>query len=298
MNPLHTQRFFYRWTYQPWAFDLVDRLAEPLPREAFQAVARSVAGIYCLTHPNVARTVAENLSLFLKRPATRWETFQVFQHFSAGMADYCWLGRRTLDEAASHCIERSGIEHLEEAQKEGRGAILATGHYSFFEYGAMVLGHMGLPVTVLTLSEPNDELTQLRADYRTRWGARTIEIGQDHFQSLEVVRELGKNQLCAMLVDRPTLGGNIRVDLPGGSTQFSTSAAVLAHLADCPILPVTIRRVKDGNYRLIACPPVRVNREMPRDSAINEASLAVANALSEEIGLDPLQWFQFVPVRL
>jgi lauroyl/myristoyl acyltransferase len=223
----------------------------------------------------------------------------VFTTYGATIADYVAVGNMKPSRAASLCAESHGSEHLEEARRAGRGAILATGHFGFFEYGALLLGHMGYPVTVVTLSEHTRELTEWRANFRRRWGAETIEIGPDPFSSLRVLHALGAGGFAAMLADRPLGGPSIPIDLPNGRIAFSTSPALLAWMADCPVVPVTVARRADGHYRIVsrACIwPRRFAGE--RGVAVEAATRAVAAALFDEIARTPHQWYQFVPVGL
>ncbi|MFV0415029.1 MAG: lysophospholipid acyltransferase family protein [Chthoniobacterales bacterium] len=296
-NRLHTQRFVYRWLYQRWIFEWIDNIIEILSRESCHHIADTIAWTYTRTHPAIVDTVTKNLRLMTDSPVPEKEAAKVFHNFAACIADYTWLGKQPIETTLEHCSGYSGIEYVEKALRVGRGAILATAHFSLFEFGAIVLKSLGLPLTILTHTEPNEELTQWRADYRARWGARTIELGDDPFQSLRVVSELSKNRLCAMLVDRPTLGGSSLVQTPGGSMYFSDSAALLAYLADCPVIPVITRRDEDGRFQLIAKPAIFVDRNIEKKQALETATRQVASSLIEEIRQSPTQWFQFVPIQ-
>jgi len=293
----HYRRFFFRYFYQPWTFSLVDEIAEASGRGFFLGVAGAFGLAYPWFHPEVVHTVQRNLELLLGRKVPESEARRVFHRFSECIADYSWMGRQKLEESASLCTEYSGIEGIEAALERGRGAVLATGHFSFFEYGALILTRRRLPVSILTLSEHNEELTDWRAQYRKRWGADTIELGADPLAPVAVVRKLQENQLCAMLVDRPALGFTQPYKLPGGYTPFSTSAALLAYLGDCPVIPVITTRLDNGNYRLVAKPPISVRDRGPREKAIREATEEIATSLFDEIRRAPTQWFQFVDVR-
>ncbi|MFV0338247.1 MAG: lysophospholipid acyltransferase family protein [Chthoniobacterales bacterium] len=294
---LHTQRFVYRWLYQRWIFEWLDSVVEILSHTFCHRIADIISGCYTRTHPRIVDTVADNLQLLTNAPVSKKKAAKVFWEFARCIADYTWLGKQPAATVLQHCSDYTGIEHMTKALANKRGAILATAHFSLFEFGSIVLQDLNLPLTILTHTEPNEELTQWRADYRARWGAKTIELGDDQFQSLRVVHELAKNRLCAMLVDRPTLGGSSLIQMPGGSMYFSTSAALLAYLADCPILPVLVRRDKAGLFQLIAKPPIFVERTLDKKQALETATQKVATALISEIRKTPTQWFQFIPIR-
>lgn len=292
----HTERLFYRWGYTSAAFALLSGAAGILGRRTCVFLARQIAAFYTASHPSIVEVVKNNLAILTPEQANSSLAKSTFANFAHGLADYLRMGSLPLSAASELCTERTGFEVLESVRTQARGAILATGHFGFFEYGALLLKELNIPVTVLTLGEPTAALTKWRADFRKKWGAETIEIGADSFSSLRVVQALQAGRFCALLVDRPTQGGTLPVRLPGGSVQFSTSAALLAHLADCPIIPVAVSLREDGFYRMTAKPAVILEKSLPRTQAIEAATRQVANSLVEEFLSAPSQWYHFIPL--
>lgn len=294
MKP-HYQRLFYRWGYTSRTFTLLEHAVKFAGRRLSNTIARQIANFYSATHPGVVETVRRNL-LLLNASATTRHARAVFRNFAVGLSDYWLCGLLPVAKTSAWCRERSGMEHLQKARAAGRGAILATGHFGLFEYGALLLAEKNLPISVLTLSEPTPELTRWRADFRRRWGAETIEIRRDPFSSLRVVEALQANRFCAMLVDRPFDGPSIECPVPHGQIPFSLSAALLAHLADCPILPVTVQRLPDASYRLVTHAPIFVDRSLPRQKALESMTREMATVLAADFADAPEQWYHFAPV--
>lgn len=295
MRP-HFERLFYRWGYTSRAFALLEWASRMTGRRAANLVARQIARAYVATNREVVETVRRNLCL-LHPQATTAMAAEVFSNFALGLADYWMLGHLPVATTAGWCEQRSGMEHLEAARSGGRGAILATGHFGLFEYGALLLAEKNLPITVLTLSEPTPELTTWRAAYRRRWGAETIEIGTDAFSSLRVVEALRQNRFCALLVDRPFGGPSVQCPLPGGSIPISLSAALLAHLGQCPIVPVTTNRLPGTEiYRMAAHAPIHLDATLPREEALASATREMARVLSLDFCQHPTSWYHFAPI--
>ncbi len=294
----HTERWAYRKLYTPEIFSLATRLYPFLRRPGFQAVSRAVAWTYAVTQPAVRRVVRENLALLQKEPVTDADAVRVFVNFGATVADYVAVGAMPVEKALGLCSVLEGMEHLQAAKAGGRGVILATGHYSFFEFGSAVLGGMGHPVTIATLPEPSGGLTEWRANWRARWGTKTIPVGADPFSSLQVIRAIEGGDCMAMLADRPIGETGLPVELPNGRILFSTSPALLAWMTGCQILPVVIVRQPGGGYRLTASKPVIIRRDsgLGRDAEIERCTREIAAALFAEIRREPHQWYQFVPV--
>jgi len=254
-------------------------------------IGEVLARCYCATQPGVADVVARNLEL-LGAPSPRRAARKVFVNFAKTLADYFWLAGRSREEA----VALADIEsHLPEIPA-GCGAVLAAGHFGFFEFGALVLAMKGIPVSVVTHAEPSGELTRWRADYRRRWGAETIEIGTDPFSSLQVATAIGEGRLTAMLVDRPVGGRSMDIELPGGRIPFSTAPALLSWMVDCPVIPVSVRRTPGGRYAVRTGPPVRASRDLSRDESLADCTRRIAGSLARDFQSDPLQWYHFVPL--
>ena len=287
----HTERLAYRLGYTSGAFSFLRSLSGAVGRSGSSMIGEFLARGYCATQPGVVGVVARNLEL-LGLPASRRSARQVFVNFAKTLADYFWLAGKSREEAAGLADIES---HLPEIPA-GRGAVLAAGHFGFFEYGALVLAMKGIPVSVVTHAEPTGALTRWRAAYRLRWGAETIELGSDTFSSLRAAAAIGEGRLTAMLVDRPAGGRSMDVDLPGGRIPFSMAPALLSWMVECPVIPVSVRRAPGGRYTVLTGPPVLADRSLPRDEALADCTRRVADSLVRDFRSDPLQWYHFVPL--
>lgn len=294
----HTERWAYTRLYRGNVFELATRLTRWVGRRGAQWVSRSVAAYYAHTQPAVCEVVRKNLCLLREEPFTTADARSVFRNIATTLADYVAVANMSPAQAMSLCTEHVGLEHLADATRGGRGVVLATGHYGFFEFGAVILSQLGHAVTVATLPEPSDALTQWRADWRSRWNTQTIPVGADPFSSLQVIRAIESGRCMAMLADRPIGERGIVVDLPNGRIPFSISPALLSWMTGCAVLPVLVSRLPGGGYRVTACPPVTARRGTHdnRNAEIARCTREIAAALVGEIRRNPLEWFQFVPV--
>ena len=293
----HTGRLFYRIGYTAAFFSLLSLAARVLGRAGSSCLARALARIYCATQPAIVRIVADNLALFENRAVLSADAAKVFENFAITLADYLWMGSCSSAEGFALADIESDLQHFRTACADGRGAILVTGHYSFFEYGVLVLGQMGFPVSAITHAEPTPALTRWRAEYRLRWGAETIELGNDSFSSLRAVEAIKSGRLTAMLVDRPNEGRALAIDLPGGSISYSLAPALLSWMTGCAVVPVCVRRKDSGRYAIISRAPIRADRSLPRAEALASCTRQIAAALNAEFLQDPLQLYHFVPLQ-
>lgn len=290
----HTEYFFYRLGYTSWAFSFLRGLSAVIGRRLSKVVGETTGKFYAATHSDIARVVTKNLEILEGHPVTKAEAGNVVKNFSVMLADYLWLASRSQDDALELAEIEEGTLHIAHTPK--CGVILATGHYGFFELGAVVLRKAGFPVSVITHAEPTSALTKWRADYRRRWGVETIELGNDAFSSLRVVEAIQQGRVAAMLVDRPLGGRALNIHLPGGVVAFSASPAILSWTTGCAIVPVTVRRLPSGKYAIHTGAPVFADRSRLRDEAILACTKQIAEALSSDFRRDPLQWYHFIPL--
>lgn len=295
MRP-HTDRPAYRLGYSAWAFGFLAKASRTLGRRTAAAIARTTASLYTRANPDIVAVVAANCSLLEGREVSQADASENFTQFALTLADYLWLGSRSIEQGFVLADLDGGFEALRAARESGKGAILATGHFGFFEFGALVMCRMGFPISVVTHAEPSPALTTWRAAYRRRWGAETIELGTDAFSSLRANEALERGRFTAMLVDRPTGGRNLDINIPGGRIPFSMSPAILSWMTGCAILPVTVRRTPNARYAIQAGQPIEVDRSLSRNDAIAECTRRMADSLIQAFRRNPRQWYHFVPL--
>lgn len=190
----------------------------------------------------------------------------------------------------------SGWEHFSAALAAGRGVLLVTPHLGNWELGAPLLTRRGVRPLVLTAPEPGQGFTELRSNARARHGVDTLVVGNDPFAFVEVIRRLQAGGVVALLLDRPTKGTAVSVELCGRPFEASVAAAELARATGCAIVPVVLPR--EGNswvaHGLAAVPYER--RSLTQPAARRELTGRILAALEPWIRRHPEQWFHFVPV--
>ena len=236
--------------------------------------------------------VRKNLALLGR--AEEPDPVAVYAEFGRVLADYFYAGARTVQTAIDLVDERLGFEHLQSAHREGRGALLLTPHLSFFELGSAVMHEFGYPMVALTNPEPSAELTQWRADYRRRWGVETVEVGGAQWQFVEIVKQLKAGKFVAALFDRPHASQSFAAQLPGGPLPCSSGILLLALLAQCPVIPVTVVAKPNRRYRLEALAPIVIERRDTPSETLQHYTQELVDALLPTITAHPEP---VVPVR-
>lgn len=297
-GPDYRSRGFYRSLYTSKGFELILFGCRVLGEKGALLLSRAIGLGYALTHPATVRAIRANMALLAPQSASFSAACRLLMNQSESLALYGWLSLREPAEVMQLLGERKGFEHLQKAHEAGKGCLLVTGHLGFFELGGLVMTQLGFPMAVLTMPEPSPGLTRWRADFRARWGVKTIVIGDDSFSVIEIVRALRNGSFVASLADRPYDGNAIPVDLPHGRILFSTGPALIALLAGCPIIPVGVVRQPDGTFQLDVLGIIEP-RWLPegRDESLAHYTREIAATLRPLFSQNPEQWYHYAPLR-
>ena len=284
--------------YSLRAFKLGLVLARILPRPLAQALAPRIARIVHARRDGARSALRGNLRLVAGDDA-RLDALcaENVANFSRMLADY-FLCAATAGECAPGLLERwSGIEHIEAARARGHGVILVTAHLGNWELGGLLLAQHGLPLTVVTLEEPSGELTRWRDAYRRRLGIKTIAVGPGHeFTFVEMIHALRRNEIVAMLVDRPYPGTGAAVTFLGQRTEFSRAPALLWQHTGAAVVPAFVLQSAGGRYVSCADPMLPFAPDADPRAGVAANTQRLATHFETIIRQHPEQWFNYVPL--
>lgn len=285
--------------YTIGGFKLAFSLAHLLPRRVNQWLATRIGLAAYARSPEAQAALRSNLHLVTGRQGTELDALCAANvgNFSRMLADYfICAGPHAARKAAALLHHDGGEQHLAAARAPGKGVIVVTGHLGHWELGGLMLALLGLPLTVVTLEEPSSELTRWREACRRQLGIKTITVGPTYpFAFVEMMQTLRRNELIAMLVDRPYEGSGACVELFGHKTEFSTAAALLAHHTGASVLPAFVIHDGEDGYQTMAEPPI------PMETGDLKATLPrntqrIATVFESIIRRHPDQWFNYVPI--
>ena len=173
---------------------------------------------------------------------------------------------------------------------------MVTPHLGNWEFGAPLLARHGVKLLVVTLAEPQRQLTEIRQASRARWGIETLVIGRDPFSFVEMIRRLEAGATVALLVDRPLEAGSVSVELFGRKFAASIAAAELARASGCALLPVYLPRIENG-YAAHILPEIPYDRAALRSpEARHKLTQEIMRAFEPAIRQHLDQWYHFVPI--
>ncbi len=193
-------------------------------------------------------------------------------------------------------LTEQSAEIFQRVLRDGRGAIVVTGHYANWEIGGILMSRvLDLPLTVLAMAEADPEVGRMSNETRTMMGVETLEVRQSMATALKIRETLARNRVVAMLVDRHIGRDRVAVTFFGRQVWFLHTPALLGYLTGAPLVPCFLERVGPGAFTTVAFEPVYVDRTAPRERAIEDAMQRVASCLEERVRLKPHLWYAFYP---
>lgn len=220
----------------------------------------------------------------------RWDAYRVFAGMARAMTESMeqWGPHpRPLD------VDVQGGDAVERALDEGRGVILATGHFGSWEVGARMLATLGRPVNWVTGTEPNPTVREFVHRMRSRHGFNVIYSDRSVLSGLPALQAVRRGEIvCVQLDPWGTLRGTHPIRFCGRWTRFQLGPFVIARVARTPIVPAFI--VRRGTRRYEIRIGQRYDPRTPQESQkALEDVVRSYEALVREL---PHQWIMFQDV--
>lgn len=211
---------------------------------------------------------------------------EVFAHFGRKLVELLWFTGQTPERQLS-LVEFVGVEHIEAAARAGRGALLVTGHFGFWEVHALAHGLRVGPMAVVARALDNSLLDRMLVDLRSSTGNIVI----DRKGGLRrIMRALNANQAVAILIDQHILTADaVEVDFLGRPAATTSAVAVLAMRTGAAVIPAFSLPLNDGRYRLIYEPPL----SLPADEspeAVRDLTQRCTKVLEKYVRAHPERW--------
>jgi KDO2-lipid IV(A) lauroyltransferase len=182
----------------------------------------------------------------------------------------------------------SGLEHLEAARAQGKGMIIATGHFSNWEIVGIALHHLKVPFSAVTRPPNNPWVAAWIEKKRAGMGThRQIPKGSEGTRQL--FSALRQGEPVVMLIDQHLAEG-IPVPLFGKEAMTTHAPATLAGKLDIPVLPMSVRRGEGSHFEVIFYPPLRYPRTGNDARDVLEMTTELNRFVEGEVRARPGHW--------
>jgi KDO2-lipid IV(A) lauroyltransferase len=146
-------------------------------------------------------------------------------------------------------VEFEGEDRLRAALAAGKGAIVVTGHFSYWEVQGIAQALVLPPMSVLARQLDNPHLQVLLERIRCTTGNHVIYRRGALRRAL---RALGANETVGILIDQHIQGTDaVLVDFFNRKVATTAAVAALALRTGAPVVPIFSLPLADGRFRLI-----------------------------------------------
>jgi len=184
-------------------------------------------------------------------------------------------------------IDIEGADRVNQAYQQGRGVLLITGHFGYWEVQGVTLPLHTRPSSVLARPLDNPYLHEMLEGIRRRTGNGVI-YRQGAVR--KILRELAANRGVAMLIDQHlNTPDAIYVDFFRRPAATTSALGALAARTGAAVIPAFGFPISDGRYRLVFDHPI----EPPRDEtpeAIREFTQRCTDVLEMYVRRNPELW--------
>jgi KDO2-lipid IV(A) lauroyltransferase len=142
--------------------------------------------------------------------------------------------------------EVEGEEEIRGALEEGKGAILATGHFGNWEIGAAALAVRGIPFDIIVQEQRNPLFDLHLNRNRRRFGLHLIKRKN---APKETLRSLRQGHLIGIAGDQNRKRNGVFVDFFGKKAATAKGAAVFSLRTGAPIVMAVCRRLEGRKAR-------------------------------------------------
>ncbi len=172
----------------------------------------------------------------------------MFEHF--GRLLVVLLKFSTMSPAAMLAsVDFEGDERVRAAHAQGRGVLLFTGHFGFWEINALVHALVLHPIAVLARPLDNPLLHDLLGSVRAKTGNTVIYRRR---AIRRVLRALAANQAVALLIDQHIATADaVSVEFFNRPAATTSALAALAIRTGAPVIPVFALPLAGGRFRMV-----------------------------------------------
>lgn len=210
----------------------------------------------------------------------------MFAHFGRLLVELLEFSQLS-HQRIQQLVEFEGEDRMRHAYAQGRGVLLFTGHFGFWELHAIAHGLVVGPIDVLARALDNPRLNDLLERARMCTGNGVI---YRRGAIRRVLRALGANHSVALLIDQHTQTADaVYVDFFNRPAATTSALAVLAMRTGAPVIPAFALPLPGGRYRMIYEHPV----EAPRaddPTAVREFTQRCTDVLEMYVRRYPELW--------
>jgi KDO2-lipid IV(A) lauroyltransferase len=265
-------------------------LAGVLPRTAMLGIGSAVGRLSYAIDARHRRITLDNLRLAYRDELPERELRRIargsWAHFARIGIDTLNFGRFSAD-AIGRVVHYQGLEHIRAAYDRGRGVLLFSGHYGHWELIALMQGHLGLPLVLVTRPLDNPMLEARLGKLR---GASGNVIIHRRGAVREMLKALRRGLGVAIVIDQDARRRGIFVPFFGRPSSTTPTLASLALKTGAAVVPVFSVPRRDGSYDVTYEPEVVIEDTGDPEADVRRITAHCTAIIERWVRLHPEIW--------
>lgn len=211
-----------------------------------------------------------------------------FQNLGKGLIEI--LNFQDLNEGEINALVTiEGEEYLKEAEAEGNGTILITGHIGNWELMAAVLSVRGYPLHVIAAPLYDPRIDEWIVRLRARFDIETISRGSPS-SSKKILGVLRKKEVLGLLIDQDTQANGVFVNFFNKKAYTPGGAAQLALKSGATTLMCFVIRLPNNRHRVTIEKPMALTQTGDHQKDVEVNTARFTSRIEEHIKQYPDQW--------
>ena len=282
-----------------WLYKFGQFLTNQLSWRGSYKVALWISDAQCFFSFRDRRIVKENLRLIL--PAADPKkilrlTREVFRNFGRYLNEFSRMPQMANENYLREKVTTKNVERVGKALQRGHGGIILTAHLGNWEFGGVVLGMLGYPVTAIALPHKERPVNNLFNNQRAKMGMNVVPI---NFAIRRCSELLKNNQLVAIAADRDFTNNGEEIDFLGRKALIPKGAAMFSIRTKAAIIPTFfLRDQQKDKFILFIEEPIFPPQDI---DSLNEKEQVLSlmrtctKIIEDKIRKYPDQWLMFRP---
>jgi KDO2-lipid IV(A) lauroyltransferase len=203
--------------------------------------------------------------------------------FMENIRIYHGRGDKILDS-----IRIVGRENYEQAQAQGKGVLVITGHCGNWELMAIAFARWFVRNSVVARPLNNRYVNQFLEDLRRTTGNDVI---YKDGAIRKILTKLRNNETVGILMDQAVLKEESCLDSFLGRPALTTKLpALMARKTGAPVVPIIMHRDQDGGHTIVVYPEVALSNVPDKDLAVQMDTKKFSSYIEDYIREYPTQW--------
>lgn len=212
---------------------------------------------------------------------------RLYQNLGANLAELLRFETMTCEQV-KQMVTLEGVEHLDRALQEGKGAILVSAHFGNWEMFGAALACYGYPFSVVVYPQHNRPVDRMLNRLRASKG---IEVIYKREAAREVLSALRRNRFVTMLSDQDAGPEGLMVNFLGRPASVTRGPAVFALKTGAPVITGVIVRQEGGGHRGYIDRPLYPDLDRNRDSEMIRLTETFTRRLEGYVLRHPDHWY-------